>query len=315
MSERAAFERYRAAMAALGFRPSSQRGQNFLLDPTLHAWLADQAGATADDTVVEIGVGLGFLTRELATRAGRVVGIEVDERLFTLASRELGGGGGGDGDAAPGNVELVLGDAMGGPDRSLLPVIGESIASAQAAGHQGLLVANLPYSISGPLLAGIATLPDLPQRAILLVQKELALRVAAAAGTPDYGGLSALLQVVFEATVLRDVSPQVFRPRPKVTSAVLQLDRRAVIPDGLVPAAARRRFAAFVRALFQQRRKVLRTTLPRAAAAIGSTGLAGSASTWPFAHAEELGGQRAEQLAPTAIHGLFRALSVDSPSE
>jgi 16S rRNA (adenine1518-N6/adenine1519-N6)-dimethyltransferase len=129
-----------------------------------------------------------------------------------------------------------------------------------------LVVANLPYSLSGPLLAELAGLDRLPDRAVLMLQKELAERVAAPAGSPAAGGLSVVLQAAFEPRILRTLPPAVFRPRPKVESAILLLERRSGPPR---PAADRRRLGAFVRALFQQRRKTLRATLPRAAAAIG----------------------------------------------
>lgn len=257
MNEREPFLRYLARMQEVGFRPSSALGQNFLLDPSLHRWLAERAAPTAADTVVEIGVGLGFLTRELARRAGRVVGIEIDERLLSIARDEL---------RDQGNIEWILADALGGPGRTLLPAIGQAARAAVETGGRFLVVANLPYAASGPLLAELAALDPLPARAVLLLQKELALRTAAGPGTADYGGLSANLQAAFTASVLREVPPQVFRPRPRVASAVLQLEPRA---DALQPASARREFAVFVRQLFQQRRKVLRTTLALAAAAIG----------------------------------------------
>jgi 16S rRNA (adenine1518-N6/adenine1519-N6)-dimethyltransferase len=259
MRERDPFRRYLEKMEAAGFRPSTALGQNFLLDPSLHRWLADRAAPGPADTVVEIGVGLGFLTRELAARAGRVVGVEIDERLLAITRAELG-------DVA--NIEWVLADALSGPGRSLAPAIAAAGRTA-AAGGRFLVVANLPYSVSGPLLAELTGLEPLPQRAVLLVQKEMAARVAAPPATEDYGGLSATVQSVFAASVVREVPPQVFRPRPKVVSAVLQLDRRSPVPAALATAPCRREFAAFVRQLFQQRRKVLRTTLPAAAAAIG----------------------------------------------
>ena len=83
------FAHYRERLAALGFRPSSARGQNFLLDPSLHRWIAQAAGAGPGDLVLEIGTGLGFLTRELARTGARVLGIEIDSRLFAIASEEL----------------------------------------------------------------------------------------------------------------------------------------------------------------------------------------------------------------------------------
>lgn len=258
MAERDPFSSFRARMDALGFRPSSVLGQNFLLDPSLHRFLADRAAPGPADTVVEIGVGLGFLTRELAARAGHVVAVEIDARLFQLAGEEL---------ATVPNITWVHGDALGGEGRTLHPAI--AAAAPHAVGGRLLVVANLPYSVSGPLLAELVALPLLPERCVLLVQKEMAQRVAAAPDTTDYGGLSALTQAAFTARSVRDVSPQVFRPRPKVTSAVLELERRADAPLAALGPAERRSFARFVRVLFQQRRKALRTQLPAAAAAIG----------------------------------------------
>jgi 16S rRNA (adenine1518-N6/adenine1519-N6)-dimethyltransferase len=172
------------------------------------------------------------------------------------------------------------------------------INAARAAGAGDLLVvANLPYSVSGPLLAELVALDPLPARAVLLVQKEMAQRVAAPCGHADYGGLSALVQAAFVARSLRDVPPQVFRPRPKVTSSVLLLERRA--SGGITgdSGAARREFARFVRQLFQQRRKVLRTTLARAAEAIGAL---------PPELAPDLLAGRAEQLDADTLVAWWR---------
>lgn len=281
MAERDAFSVFRARLDALGFHPSSALGQNFLLDPSLHRWIAERAAPGAADTVVEIGVGLGFLTRELAARAGRVVAVEIDGRLFALARADL---------ADLGNLEWVHGDALAGPGRSLHPAI--AAAAPAAAGGELLVVANLPYAVSGPLLAELMALPHLPKRCVLLVQKELAQRVAAPCGAADYGGLSASVQALFTARSLRDVPPQVFRPRPKVTSAILELSRRDDAPLVGASAVDRRGFAAFVRQLFQQRRKALRTTLPAAAAAVGCA---------PPALPAEVLAARAEAIAPDTL--------------
>ena len=181
--------------------------------------------------------------------------------------------------------------------RSLRPEIGAAVQQAHAAGAKCLVVANLPYSVSGPLLAEIAALPELPDRAVLLVQKELAQRIAAPVGSADYGGLSASVQALFAAKLLRDVPPQVFRPRPKVMSSILRLERRVDAAPELHSGAARRSFGMFVRQLFQQRRKVLRTTLPAAAAVIGRHAAART-------EAEVQG--RAEQLAPDTIVSWWR---------
>lgn len=287
--DRDPFTRYRERMAALGFRPSSTLGQNFLLDPSLHRWIAACLEPTPADTVVEIGVGLGFLTRELAARAGRVIGVELDTRLLTLAREELG--------ALP-NLEWIAGDALGGPGRTLHPAIAAGLSLPLPAGARRLVIANLPYAVSGPLLAElVATVPTI-DGAVLLVQKELAQRVAAAPGTPDYGGLSVAVQSTFDAALLRDVPPDVFRPRPKVTSAILRLQRHAAtLPES---SAERRQFLTFVRHLFRQRRKVLRTTLAAAVDAIE-----GCLPDLPEAVMQ----QRAETVAPADLVAWWREAS------
>lgn len=289
MTERDPFQRYRERLAAIGFRPSSTRGQNFLLDPSLHRWIAEQAAPGPADTVVEIGAGLGFLTRELAQRAGRMVAVELDDRLLAIARDELGAL----------SVEWIGGDALGGPGHTLHPALLAALAAPPPGdGGRRLVVANLPYSVSGPLLAELTAASPWIDTAVLLVQKELAQRAAAGPGDPDYGGLSVAVRAAFTASSLRDVPPEVFRPRPKVTSAVLRLDRR---PDGLAAGTtevARREFLLFVRHLFRQRRKVLRTTLPAAAAAIGATA--------PALDPRVLAA-RAEAIDPDTIVGWWRA--------
>ncbi|MFN9755083.1 MAG: 16S rRNA (adenine(1518)-N(6)/adenine(1519)-N(6))-dimethyltransferase RsmA [Planctomycetota bacterium] len=281
MSERDPFASFRARMDALGFRPSSGLGQNVLLAPSLHRFLADRAGPTPGDTVVEIGVGLGFLTRELAARAGAVLAVEIDGRLLQLAREDL---------AAAANVTWVHGDALSGPERSLHPAIAAAVPAA--ADGRVLVVANLPYSVSGPLLAELCALPQLPARCVLLVQKELAQRIAAPSGDAEYGGLAVQVQALYRARLVRDVGPQVFRPRPKVVSAVLELERRTDSPLAGRSGAERRNFGVFVRQLYQPRRKARRTTWPAAVAAAGHR---------PVAWAEALLAGRAEAAAPDRI--------------
>lgn len=294
------FAHYRARLAAAGFRPSSARGQNFLLDPTLHRWIAEAAAPGPRDVVLEIGVGLGFLTRELAARARTVVGVEIDERLVAVAGPEL---------RALGNVALVTGDALGGPGRRLSPAVAEALAAALAGGGRLLVVANLPYSVSGPLLAELAQLPRVPDAAVVLLQRELAERCAAAPGSRAYGGLGALLQSAFTARVLRTVPPEVFRPRPKVASAVIRLERRTPLP--LPEEACRQAFARFLRALFGQRRKTLRTTLPRALAAASAPGAGGLPGDLPADLPADLLARRAEALGADELVALWRRLRPD----
>lgn len=280
------FSRYRDQLSAVGFKPSTTRGQNFLLDPSLHRWIAEQAGPTEADTVIEIGVGLGFLTRELAQRAGRLLAVEIEPRLLAIAQREL---------SACANIEWLEADALGGVGKRLCPRIAEV---AEATEGRLLVVANLPYSVSGPLLAELAQLRRMPDKVVVLVQKELGQRLAATCGADTYGGLSGLIQSMFLARSLRDVSPAVFRPRPKVWSSVVALERRPDLPTALAGEVPRRRFALFVRKLFGQRRKVLRKTFAIAAEALGRDG-AEVADAWA--------GKRAEELAPDELVRLWRS--------
>ncbi len=289
MSEpRDTFARFREVLEDLGFRPSSSLGQNFLLDPTLHRVIASASGAGADDVALEIGVGLGFLTRELAAVAGAVVGVEIDKRLYEVASRELAG--------FP-NVTLVRADALGGPGGTIASEVVEAVVARLRPGGRLLVVANLPYSVSGPLLAELCSLEPLPARILVLVQKELGQRLAAAHDTEDYGSLSALCQSLFRVRLLRDVPPQVFRPRPKVVSALVELVQRDDVGALRTDAVARRGLARFLRTLFQQRRKVLRTTLPRACEAAGLLVPDGVVDL----------GLRAEALSPDALVRLWGA--------
>ncbi len=295
MTGRDPFASYRAAMDAAGFKPSRSLGQNFLLDPSLHRWIADAAGPTPADVVLEIGVGLAFLTRELAARAGAVIGVEIDRRLLQIARGEL---------QAHANVTLVQADALGGPGRSLDPAIVEVLGPALAARPGAfLVVANLPYAVAGPLLAELGGLDRPPDRAIVLVQKELAERVAGSPASGEYGGLTAFCQSLCRVRRLRDVPPQVFRPQPKVASAVLLLERDPAAPAAAASGAERRAFRAFLQGLFRQRRKVLRNTLP---AALAAAGLPEDGAPPLLQAMGALAERRAEELDPPALWALWR---------
>ena len=275
------FSRFLERMEQLGFRPSKRLGQNFLLDPSLHKAIADAASLGAEDLVLEVGAGLGFLTRELAARARRVVAVEVDPRLLEILRQELphfpGGGQ---------NVQLIAGDILAG-EQTLHPEVGAALAVGQGP---VVVVANLPYAISGPFLAICATLERAPDRIVVLVQKELAERLVARAGDPEYGSLAVLMGCGYEGRLLRKVGPEVFRPRPRVDSALVLLERRQGHRFWGLAAESRSGFARFVRMLFTGRRKMLRRALPMAWSLLGHTG--------PPLVPQELASARPEQLAP-----------------
>jgi 16S rRNA (adenine1518-N6/adenine1519-N6)-dimethyltransferase len=287
------FARFRELMAARGFRPSKRLGQNFLLDPSLHRVIADAVALSRADCVLEIGAGLGFLTRELAARAGRVVAVEIDRRLAAILADELAALADGE------RVALVIADALG--EGGLDAQVRAALARERAAcPGRFLVVANLPYAASGPLLAELPLLVEPPDQAAVLVQLELAQRLAAVAGQREFGALSAIVGLAYAVDILRRVGPEVFRPRPAVASALVRLRRRsdsallAVAPD------ARRAFAAFLRALFAQRRKQLRSVWPTA---LGRAGLP------PRPPPAQWAGHRPEAVPGEAVLAMWREVA------
>lgn len=177
-------------------------GQNFLTDRNLLEAIVREATVGPDDVVLEIGPGTGALTERLAGHAGHVHAIEIDRGLEpdleSLAARP--------------NVTLHWGDAMAADLSSLRPAPSK-------------LVSNLPYSVATPvILRSIELLPEVGEWT-LMVQREIAERLRAAPGSRVYGGPSVLVQLAAEVSVLRQVDPAVFRPRPRVRSTLLRMRR------------------------------------------------------------------------------------------
>jgi 16S rRNA (adenine1518-N6/adenine1519-N6)-dimethyltransferase len=259
VKERDSFAAYRARLAAMGFRPSKALGQNFLLQPELHRLIADAAGLTEHDVVLEIGAGLGFLTGELAARAHRVIAVEIDDRLCRILAQEQEKWRGGE------RVRLVHTDVLGTAGR-LAPAVLEALAAANRRPLR--VVANVPYAITGPLLAALCTGPTLALTMALLIPRDVADRLAAQPGQPAWGSLSVLVQACYRLRIVRTVGREVFRPRPNIDSAIVALTK---LETGLALASGsdRASFAAFVRALFGGRRKKARHSFLAAARAAG----------------------------------------------
>ena len=204
-------------------------GQHFLTDPRLLARIADALEAGPHDVVLEVGPGLGGLTEPLLQRAGRVIAIEKDRELIPILKSRFP------------DLDLIEADALELDWHTLTP-----------AGETGLLVTgNIPYNITSPLIDK-ALLPPRPGRIVFLVQKEVADRVIAAAGTPDYGALSIGVQAVARAERLFTVPAGAFKPRPKVDSAVLRL---TPLSRPLISDEKRESFRVLVVGLFGFRRK------------------------------------------------------------
>ena len=221
-----------ALLRRLGLRPRKRFSQSFLVDPRLPEQIVRAADVAATDEILEIGPGLGVLTRALAARAARVVAVELDRDLARALPRLV-----------PENVLVVPGDAL-----RLDP--GEHFA----AGYK--LVANLPYQITSPVLFRYLDIRPRPGLLVVMVQQEVAERISARPGRLSYLGVA--VQSVAAARILRRVPPGAFFPRPKVDSAILRLDP---LPTPLVPDERRPGFLKLVQAGFAQPRKQLANSL------------------------------------------------------
>ncbi|MGW8256498.1 MAG: 16S rRNA (adenine(1518)-N(6)/adenine(1519)-N(6))-dimethyltransferase RsmA [Thermoguttaceae bacterium] len=244
----------RRRLQEAGIRPHAKIGQNFLIDLNLLQILLNAAQLTTDDVVLEIGTGMDSLTALLAPLAAAVVTVEIDPRLFQLAGEEL---------HALKNVVMLRADALKNKNQ-LNPQIIEEVQSLLDCDprRRFKLLANLPYNVATPVLSNLLALARPPESMTVTIQKELADRIVAKPGTKDYSALSIWVQSQCRAEMLRELPPAVFWPRPKVSSAFLQITfdelKRARILELEF-------FHQFIRALFFHRRKYLRAQLFTAA--------------------------------------------------
>lgn len=247
MTQRPPFTVFRAALEARGFRPSRRLGQNFLLDENMVRAIVRDAEIEPGAFVLEVGAGCGFLSLHLLDNGADLVCVEIDSRLVAIARDLL---------APHGAARFLECDALAGK-HALAPEI-EAALPRDRPWH---LVSNLPYSISGPLLAVLAGHENSPQTMTVLVQKEVAERIAGKPGTPAWGPLSIRLQLRYRPRILRSVPAGLFWPRPSVESAVVRLERAAT----LGPAAELARLDRLIGELFSNRRQSLGRVLTRLA--------------------------------------------------
>jgi 16S rRNA (adenine1518-N6/adenine1519-N6)-dimethyltransferase len=233
-----------------GIRPRNKFGQNFLIDLNLLDVLVDAAHLTSDDVVLEIGTGTGSLTAMMAPRVAAVVTVEVDSRMHQLAGEEL---------HALDNVTMLLTDALKNKNNLNPEVLAAVRPHLEAApGRRFKVVANLPYNVATPIIGNLLSEDRPPQSMTVTIQKELADRITAPPGVKDYSSLSIWVQSQCRPSILRELPPSVFWPRPKVRSAFLQIDYDEKLRRRLTD---RRFFHEFIRALFFHRRKFLRAQL------------------------------------------------------
>ena len=209
-------------------------GQNFLTDENLLAEIVDKAGVNCRDTVLEIGVGAGALTRELAKRAERVFGYEIDERLKPVLNETLAG--------CP-NVKITYKDVMK-----------ESLAELEKSlGGEYKIVANLPYYITTPIVMNFIENATAMTSMSIMVQEEVADRFSATAGSADYGAITVAINLRGRARTVLKVPREKFTPVPNVDSAVVRID----IDKGKYAGADFGAVRELVRAAFSSRRKML----------------------------------------------------------
>jgi 16S rRNA (adenine1518-N6/adenine1519-N6)-dimethyltransferase len=261
--------------------PRHRFGQNFMIDQNLVRLVADAGRVGRADLVVEVGPGTGTLTEELLDRSDDVAVVEIDRDLAAMLRKRF--------EPRP-NFKLVEGDALAGKHELNADLLA-LLASARGAGRGAKLVANLPYNIASPLVIGL--LIEGVDLLAFTVQKEVAERLRAGAGTDAYGPLSVIVQLMARVEVLRTLPPQAFWPAPKVESSLVRLTR----DDRLGPRA--RALGRFVHSVFAFRRKTLRRALAQAGhdadAALAATGVDG--------------GLRPEAFTPEQLLRLFEAVS------
>lgn len=225
-----------------GVTPSRLRGQNFLVDPNSAERIVRLAGVASGDHVLEIGAGLGSLTRALAASGAEVLAVEIDQRLSSyLAAR------------VPENVRVVQQDAMTAEWGALL----------EAASHpdrRWVVVANLPYIVATPLIIALLRAVPAIERMVVMVQSEVAERLASAPGNRVYGAPSVRVAYFATARIVGRVPPDVFYPRPKVESSLLAIDRRRE-PLFAPNEVSFEEIDEIVRRGFSSRRKMLRRSL------------------------------------------------------
>ena len=236
--------------AEIGIHPRGKLGQNFLIDLNLLRLLHDSAQLEPNDVVLEVGTGMGSLTRLMSQSAARVITVEVDQIMHQLAKEEL---------QDCGNITFIHADILRNKNR-LNPDVLTAVraALAEVPDSRFKLAANLPYNIATPLMSNLLLTDIPPYSMTVTIQKELADRITAKPSTKDFSSLSLWMQAQCRCRIVRNMPPSVFWPRPKVDSAIVQIlyDKRLRkrIPDLEF-------FHGFSRAVFFHRRKFLRSEL------------------------------------------------------
>ena len=240
-------------LAEHGFHFSKAKGQNFLIQRWVPERIAEDSGVDETVGVLEIGPGIGPLTQQLCLRAKKVCAVELDQRLKPILDLTVG--------EFP-NLEIIWDDVLKQDVKALV--------TEKFAGLNPMACANLPYYITSPILSALLE-ADCFEAVTVMVQKEVAQRIAAAPGSPDYSAFTVFCQYYAEPELLFDVPAHCFLPQPKVTSAVIQLKVRKDRDWGVLDQDI---FFRTVKASFAMRRKKLSNGLASGFPELGKTGAA-----------------------------------------
>ena len=240
-------------LAEHGFHFSKAKGQNFLIAPWVPQSIAEDSGVDETVGVLEIGPGIGPLTQQLALRAKKVCAVELDTRLAPILEKTVG---------EFDNLEILWGDVL---EQDIPALVREKFA-----GLRPMACANLPYYITSPILSALLE-ADCFEAVTVMVQKEVAQRIAAAPGSPDYSAFTVFCQYYAEPELLFDVPAHCFLPQPKVTSAVITLRVRKERPWDILDEKI---FFRTVKASFAMRRKKLSNGLAAGFPELGKSGAA-----------------------------------------
>ncbi len=277
----------KSTLDARGWRPQKKWGQHFLTDPRILESIVDAAEVTPADTILEIGPGLGHLTRALARRAGRVVAVEVDAELTAKLQNDF---------ADVAHVAILQGDVLDAEPVEWITKGGAGLGPAPSF----KVVANLPYYITSAILRHVLQAAHKPRLLVVMVQRQVAQRIVAR--PPAMSLLAVSVHFFAQPRIVRTIAAGAFYPPPQVDSAVVRMD---VFAQARLDPAETARLFEIVRAGFGERRKQLRNSLAR--------GLSREpdAIAAALARAGILPTRRAETLTLDEWVALYRALAFD----
>lgn len=272
-------------LASAGVRPNHRLGQNFLIDLNLMQFLIDTAHIHPTDIVLEVGTGTGSFTEGLSLAATRVISVEYDKTLAKIAQRRL--------ENAP-HVTIINTDILQTKSKLNPQVVEEIQKATQTNPGRLLLIANLPYSISSPLIIDLITGGEgniTCDEMYITVQHEVAHRIVAQPHSKDYGTLSILMEATGQTKIIKKLKPNVFWPRPQVDSAMLTYKRQ---PEKIAEIKDMAMLRQVVALFLGHRRKMLKACTKFA------QGTLKNVQNWPdiFENAQIDPHQRPEQLSP-----------------